>query len=125
LIIIAVAVRVRVGELPLAVTVKVYDPAIIAELTVTASVDELPPAGLGLNMPVAPAGRPLTDRVTEELNPPVRVRFAVYETVPPVEGTVIEEGLTDKEKSVAGRDRVVAVTEALLWSFSPKATPFA
>jgi len=30
LIIIAVAVRVRVGELPLAVTVKVYDPAIIA-----------------------------------------------------------------------------------------------
>ena len=33
------------------------------------SVDDVPGAGLGLNVPVAPAGRPLTLKLTALLNP--------------------------------------------------------
>ena len=47
------------------------------ELTVTFSVEELPDAGLGVKLAVAPAGRPLTEKVTGELNPPVRVIVTV------------------------------------------------
>jgi hypothetical protein len=40
-------------------------------------VEESPPAGLGVKLPVAPDGRPLMDKVTGELNPPVRVIVTV------------------------------------------------
>ena len=58
------------------VTVKEYVPWAVVELTVTVSVEE-PVAGLGLKVPVAPAGRPLTDRFTAEPNPPVGVIVTV------------------------------------------------
>ncbi len=66
---LAVAVRVRVGLPPVPVTVKVYLPLLTLDGTVTVSADVLV-AGLGLKEPVAPAGRPLMDSVTGELNPP-------------------------------------------------------
>lgn len=74
---VAVTVRVRLGEPPVPVTVKGYDPAAVVELTVTVMVDVLPLVGLGLKLPVAPEGRLLTDRVTAELNPPLRVIVTV------------------------------------------------
>ena len=77
LISVAVAVRVKGGVPPMPVTVKRYVPCFAEELTVTLSVEELPAAGLGLKLPVAPDGRPLMDKVTGELNPPVRVIVTV------------------------------------------------
>lgn len=74
---VAPVVRVRLGEPPVPVTVKGYDPAIVAELTVIVNADELPVVELGLRLPTAPAGRPLTDRITAELNPPLRVIVTV------------------------------------------------
>ena len=74
---VAVAVRVKGGVPPMPVTVKGYVPCFAEELTVTLSVDELPAAGLGVKLPVAPDGRPPIDKVTGELNPPVRVIVTV------------------------------------------------
>lgn len=45
--------------------------------TVTVSVVDEPLAGLGENVPVAPAGNPLTDIVSGEVKPPVRVIVTV------------------------------------------------
>ena len=59
------------------VTVKRYVPCFAEELTVTLSLEELPAAGLGAKLSVAPGGRPLMDKVTGELNPPVRVIVTV------------------------------------------------
>ena len=70
---VAVAIRVKGGVPPMPVTVKRYVPCFAEELTVTPNVEELPAAGLGVKLPVAPDGRPLIDNVTGELNPPVRV----------------------------------------------------
>ena len=39
--------------------------------------DEESVAGLGAKLPVAPAGRPLTDKVTGKLNTPVLVMVTV------------------------------------------------
>jgi hypothetical protein len=61
----------------LPVTVKRYVPRFVEALTVTLSVEELPDAGLGVKLPVAPEGRPLMVKVTGELNPPVRVIVTV------------------------------------------------
>jgi hypothetical protein len=74
---VAVAVRVSEGEPPVPVTVNTYEPEAVPELTVRVKVDEAPVAGLGLNAPVVPAGRPETDRVTPAVNPLVRVMFTV------------------------------------------------
>ena len=73
---VAVAVRVKSGAPPLPVTVKGYVPRPVEELTVMFSAEELV-AGFGSKLPVAPAGRPLTDKLTDELNPPVRVIVTV------------------------------------------------
>jgi hypothetical protein len=59
------------------VTVKRYVPRFVEELTVTLSAEELPDAGLGVKLSVAPEGRPLMDKVTGELNPPARVIVTV------------------------------------------------
>jgi len=74
---VAVAARVRVGEPPVLVTVNGYVPASVVELAVIVKVDVLPPAGFGLKLATAPAGRPLIDKVTAELNPPLRVILTV------------------------------------------------
>ena len=71
---VAVAVWVKVPPWP--VTVKGYVPRFVEELAVTFSADELV-AGFGVKLPVAPAGRPFTDKFTGELNPPVRVIVTV------------------------------------------------
>jgi hypothetical protein len=73
---VAFTLCVFVGLPPVPVTVKVYVPFEVEELTVNVKVDEVV-AGFGLKLPVAPAGRPLTERVTDELKPPVRVIVAV------------------------------------------------
>jgi hypothetical protein len=75
---VAVAVRVKCGLPPMPVTVKRYVPCFAEELTVTNSVEESPAAGLGVKLPLAPDGRPpLMEKVTGELNPPVRVIVTV------------------------------------------------
>jgi hypothetical protein len=73
---VAVAVCVEGGVPPLPVTVKRYVPRVVEELTVIFSAEELV-AGFGLKLPVAPAGRPLTDKFTGELNPLVGVIVTV------------------------------------------------
>lgn len=70
------AVRVSAGEPPIPVTVNVYVPRAVEELTVRVSVEEVV-AGFGLKLPVAPEGRPVIERVTGELNPPVGVIVTV------------------------------------------------
>jgi hypothetical protein len=76
LISVAVAVCVEGGVPPVPVTVKGYVPRAVEELTVIVSAEE-PVAGFGLKLPVAPAGRPLTDKFTSELKPPVGVIVTV------------------------------------------------
>ena len=73
---VAVVVWVAGGAPPVPVTVKGYVPRAVEELTVIVSAEE-PVAGFGLKLPVAPAGRPLTDKVTGELKPPVGVIVTV------------------------------------------------
>ena len=68
---VAFALCVFAGLPPVPVTVKVYVPRGVEEPTTAVNVDE-PVAGFGLKLPVAAAGRPLTERVTGELKPPVR-----------------------------------------------------
>ena len=76
LISVAVAVWVEGGVPPVPVTVKGYVPRAVEELTVIVNTEELV-AGFGLKLPVAPAGRPLTDKFTGELKPPVGVIVTV------------------------------------------------
>ena len=68
---------VKAGLVLLPVTVNTYEPAGVVELVVIVSPEDAPVAGLGLNVPLAPAGRPLIDSVTEPVNPPVAVMFSV------------------------------------------------
>jgi hypothetical protein len=73
---VAVAVCVKSGAPPLPLAVKAYVPRAVEDVTVILSAEELV-AGFGLNVPVAPVGRPLTDKFTGELNPPVGVIVTV------------------------------------------------
>ena len=72
----AVVVCVEGGFPPVPVTVNGYVPPAVEELTFMFNVDEVV-AGFGLKLPVAPAGRALMDKLTDELNPPVRVIVTV------------------------------------------------
>jgi hypothetical protein len=74
---VAFAVWVIAGLPPFPVTVNGYVPFATARVSVTISVVEVPLAGLGEKVPVAPAGRPLTDIVSGEEKPPVRVIVTV------------------------------------------------
>ncbi len=47
------------------------------EAVVTVRVDVLVEEGLGLKLPLAPAGRPLMDRETAPVKPPVRLMLTV------------------------------------------------
>lgn len=66
-----------VGLPPVPVTVNGYVPLFTELAAVTVSVVDEPVAGLGEKAPVAPAGKPLTDIVSGELNPPARVIVTV------------------------------------------------
>ena len=70
---VAFAVRLIVGLPPVALTVNGKVPRGAVRATVTVRVVDEPLAGLGENVPVIPAGNPLTDIVNGELKPPVRV----------------------------------------------------
>jgi hypothetical protein len=61
------------GLPPFPVTVNGYDPFATVRATVTVKVVDEPPAGFGEKVPVAPAGRPLTDIVRGAVKPPVLV----------------------------------------------------
>ena len=49
----------------------------MVELVVIVRAEDAPEAGLGLKVPLAPAGRPLMESDTEPVNPPVAVMFSV------------------------------------------------
>lgn len=70
---VAFAVWVITGLPPFAVTVNGYVPFATERVTVTVRVVDDPLAGLGEKVPVTPAGRPLTDIVSGDVKPPVRV----------------------------------------------------
>jgi hypothetical protein len=52
-------------------------PAAVVVAVVTVSVDDVPVAGFGANVPAAPAGRPLADRLTLPEKPPLLVIVTV------------------------------------------------
>jgi len=62
---------------PVAVTVNGYVPFATERAAVTVRVVDEPLAGFGENVPVTPEGRPLTDIVSAEAKPPVRVIVTV------------------------------------------------
>jgi len=72
---VPVTVRVRPPLVP--VTVKVLVPGVAEVVVVTVNVEEAPVAGFGLNVPVAPVPRPLTENVTPPVNPPLLVMLMV------------------------------------------------
>jgi hypothetical protein len=74
---VAAAVWVIVGLPPVPVTVKGYVPFATERSAVTVTVDDAPDAGFGEKLPVAPAGKPLTDIERGELKPFVRVIVTV------------------------------------------------
>jgi hypothetical protein len=45
----------------------------VEALMVKVRVEEFPVVELGAKVPLAPAGRPLTEKLTAELKPPVRL----------------------------------------------------
>jgi hypothetical protein len=59
------------------VTVNRYDPFATARATVTVRVVDEPPAGLAEKVPLAPAGKPVTDIVRGDVKPPVGVIVTV------------------------------------------------
>src|SRR5438477_267459 len=81
--------------------VKVYVPGAVPLVVLTDHVEEPPPTMLvGLNVTVAPAGRPLALQVTVPLKPPDGVTVAVPLAVPPA-ATVCELGVALTAKSAA------------------------
>ena len=79
---VAVEVWTRLPLVPLIVNVYVPVGVVDAVLTVSVEVPE-PVTEVGLNVPVAPVGNPLTVNATELLNPPVAVTVGVYVVLPP------------------------------------------
>jgi hypothetical protein len=70
-------VWVIVGLPPTALTVNGNVPRAAVRATVSVRVVDEPVAGLGEKFAVIPAGNPLTDMFSGELNPPVRVMATV------------------------------------------------
>ncbi len=89
-------VRERLPLVPVTVRVKV--PLGVAVEVVTVRVELFAPAGLGLNVPPAPPGSPLTEKLTAPAKPPLRAMFTVYVVEFP-RTTVREVGVTESEKS--------------------------
>jgi len=74
---ISVTEVVRVRGPPAPVMVSKELPVGVVAAVVTVNVEEFAAAGFGLKAPVAPAGNPLTLKVTPPVNPPRREMFAV------------------------------------------------
>jgi hypothetical protein len=72
----------RAPEVPLMVTVDVPVGVFLPVFTVNVELP-LPVIVVGLKVPVAPAGRPLTPSVTVPVNPLIAVTVAVYVVLPP------------------------------------------
>lgn len=88
---------VRLPLVPVIVKVKV--PAGVVALVVTDMVDDPEPVTeAGLKLALAPAGNPLTLKLTLLANPPDPVTVAVYDVFPPAV-TVAEAGVAEMEKS--------------------------
>jgi len=49
----------------------------VVELVVIVRAEDVPVAGLGLNVPLAPGGRTLMESDTDPVNPPVALMFSV------------------------------------------------
>jgi hypothetical protein len=80
------------------------------ELVVTERVELPEPAtDVGLKVPVAPLGRPLTLKLTLPVKPPDGVTVAAYE-VPVPAVTVRELGVAEMAKSAPPPPAVVTVT---------------
>lgn len=111
----AATTRVTVVEctrpplVPVMVSVKLPDGVVV--LVLTDIVDEPEPVTeVGLKLALAPAGNPLTLKVTLLANPPEPVTVAVYDVFPPAV-TVAEAGVAETEKSPGGF--TTSVTEAV------------
>jgi hypothetical protein len=89
------------GVPPLPVMLRVYVPLLVLDGTFTVSF-VLVVEGLGLKLPVAPAGKPVTLKFTGAAKPPLGVIVTVYSAVPPERDSVTDDGLTESEKSGAG-----------------------
>jgi hypothetical protein len=97
-----------VAETPLTVSANV--PVAVAVVAVTVRV-EVPPAmtGVGANAPLAPEGKPLTDRLTVCADPEVTCVLTVYAVLEPW-ATVRLDGLAVMAKSSAGTVVTVRLT---------------
>jgi hypothetical protein len=74
----SVTVAVCVGTpVPVPVMVMVYVPGVVLVLVGTEREELAAVLGLGLNVPVKPAGELVMLRVTPPVNPPVRVTLTV------------------------------------------------
>ena len=93
---VKVVVWTRPPDVPVTVTVAL--PPAAADVAVKFSVLVPEPLGTGfvLNVPVTPDGRPLTESVTAELNPPEGVTVIVLLAVPPAVMVVVEPADTEK-----------------------------
>jgi hypothetical protein len=105
-----VVVWLSVPLVPVTVMVKVFT-GVPVEVTMV-RVEDVPVAGLGLNVAVVPEGTPAAFKVTPPVNPPVRVMLIVYVVLPPA-GTDCEAGVADSEKSPATAAVTTSVTEAV------------
>src|SRR3989442_208902 len=103
-------VRLRAPLTPVMVSTKL--PVGVVAAVVTVNVEEFAVAGFGLKVPVAPAGNPLTLKVTPPVNPPKREMFAVYDVLPP-RMTVWEAGVAERPKSGTGAALTTRETEVV------------
>src|SRR5690349_15641244 len=99
------------------VTVSVTAPAGVAAEVETVRVDEPEPAmDAGLNLPVAPLGKPVTLSDTVPVNPFTAVTETAYVVLPPAD-TVCDAGDTATEKS--GVRTLTAKVTVALWLALP------
>ncbi len=72
---VADVVRVKLPLVPL--MVKGYVPGAVLAVVAIVKLELAPEAGLGMNVGVAPAGKPVVDKVTAPVKPSVRVMLTV------------------------------------------------
>src|SRR5437879_2744557 len=93
-------------------------PVGVVAAVVTVNVEEFAVAGFGLKVPVAPAGNPLTLKVTPPVNPPRREMLVVYVVLPPWI-TVWEAGVAERLKSGTGGNLTHTTSVSLVVSAAP------
>ena len=106
----------RLPLVPVMVSVKVPDGVVV--LVLTDIVDEPEPVTeVGLKLALAPAGNPLTLKVTLLAKPPEPVTVVVYDVFPPA-ATVAEAGVAEMEKSPTTGAFTTSVTK-VVWLTVP------